>query len=171
MLDPFVIVITRQEVESVNITRPLNLLQPLLASPQTARSHFEKIDVAFDGYDDDNRELFEIPDVRDFVFKLDEAFPYWFYFLSKNGLGLQALILCFMPPYLTEEAKAQVFPERLQPLLLERWFPAMNYVCEFVKMPKEEVVRLTNRVMSYIAKGRLPDIEGIEIADSDLSSN
>jgi hypothetical protein len=38
-------------------------------------------------------------------------------------------------------------------------------------MPKEEVVRLTNRVMSYIAKGRLPDIEGIEIADSDLSSN
>lgn len=63
-----------------------------------------------------------------------------------------------------------MFPERLQPLLLERWFPAMNYVCEFVKMPKEEVVRLTNRVMSYIAKGRLPDIEGIEIADSDLSS-
>ena len=76
-----------------------------------------------------------------------------------------------MPPYLTEEAKAQVFPERLHPLLLERWFPAMNYVCEFVKMPKEEVVRLTNRVMSYIAKGRLADIEGIEIADSDLSSN
>ena len=87
MLDPFVIVITRQEVESVNITRALNLLQPLLASPQTARSHFEKIDVAFDGYDDDTRELFEIPDVRDFVFKLDEAFPYWGFIFVQERLG------------------------------------------------------------------------------------
>lgn len=41
---------------------------------------------------------------------------------------------------------------------------------EFVKMPKEQVVCLTNRVMSYLAKGRLPDIEGTGIADSDLGS-
>lgn len=91
--------------------------------------------------------------MRNFVFKMDEALPYWFYFLSKNDLALQALILCFMPPYLTEEAKAQIFPERLQPLLLERWFPAMNHICEFVEMPEEEIERLTNRVMSYVAKG------------------
>jgi hypothetical protein len=171
MLDPLVIVITRQEVESLDITGPLNMLQPLLESPQTARNHFEKIDLAFHGYDDDSRELFEIPDVRNFVFKLDDAFPYWFYFLSKNDLGLQALILCFMPPYLTEVAKQQIFPERLQPLLLERWFPAMNHVCEFVEMPEEEIERLTNRVMSYVENGRLPDIEGIDVADVDLSSN
>ena len=81
------------------------------------------------------------------------AFPYWFIFVQERSGFYKR------------------FPERLQALLLERWFPAMNYVCEFVKMPKEQVVCLTNRVMSYLAKGRLPDIEGIEIADSDLSSN
>lgn len=147
------------------------MLSALLATPGAAREHFEKVDIAFYGYDDDTRELFEIPEVRNFVFKLDEAFPYWFYFLSKNALGLHAILLCFLPPYLTAEAKARIFPERLQPLLLERWFPAMNYVCELVEMPEEEIERLTNRVMSYIAKGRLPDIEGIEVANADLSSN
>jgi hypothetical protein len=171
MLDRLVIVITRQEVETLDVTGPLNMLLPLIASSQTARSHFEKIDLAFHGYDDDSQELFEIPDVRNFVFKLDDAFPYWFYFLSKNDLGLQVLILCFMPPYLTEVAKQQIFPERLQPLLLERWFPAMNHVCELVEMPEEEIERLTNRVMSYVKNGRLPDIGGIDVADVDLSSN
>src|SRR5215212_1226054 len=171
MLNPIVVVVTRQEVESQAITRPLGILEALLASPETARNHFEKIGIAFHGYDDDTRELFEIPEVRNFIFKLDEAFPYWFYFLSKNDPGLQAIILCFMPPYLTEEAKAQIFPERLQALLLERWFPAMNHICELVNMSEEEIERLTNRVMSYIAKGRLPDVEGIKVAKADLSSN
>jgi hypothetical protein len=171
MLNPIVVVIAREEVESQDIRRPLSMLKVFLTSPETARNHFEKIDIVFHGYDDDTRELFEIPEVRNFAFKLDEAFPYWFYFLSKNDLGLQALMLCFLPPYLTEEAKTQIFPERLQPLLLERWFPAMNYVCEFVEMPEDEIERLTNRVMSYIANGRLPHIEGIEVANADLSSN
>ena len=170
MIDPIVLVIARDEVESRDIRRPLSLLQGFLANAATARAYFERIDIAFHGYDDDTRELCEIPEVRNFALKLDDAFPYWFYFLSKNGLGLQALILCLLPPYLTEEAKARVFPERLQPLLLERWFPAMNQVCEFVEMPEEEIERLTNRVMSYVAKGRLPDIEGIEVAKADLST-
>ncbi|MFY9619729.1 MAG: chlororespiratory reduction 6 domain-containing protein [Pyrinomonadaceae bacterium] len=165
MLDPIVILIAREEVESQDISRILSMLKTLLSNPETAKKHFEKIDIAFHGYDDDTRELFEIPEVRNSVFKLDEAFPYWFYFLSKNALGLQALVLCFLPPYLTEEAKAEIFPERLQPLLLERWFPAMNQVCEFVKMPEEEIVT------SYVANGRLPDIEGIEVRSPDFGSN
>ena len=109
MGDPIVIVIAREEVESQDISRALSMLKAPLSTPETAKEHFEKIDIAFHGYDDDTRELFEIPEVRTFVFKLDEAFPYWFYFLSKNDLGLQALVLCFMPPYLTEDAKAQIF--------------------------------------------------------------
>ena len=111
MQNPIVIVIARDEVESLDISRPLRLLQGFLADAITASDHFERMDLAFHGYDDDTRELFEIPEVRNFVFKLDEAFPYWFYFLSKNDLGLQAVMLCFLPPYLTEEAKAGIFSE------------------------------------------------------------
>jgi hypothetical protein len=112
MADPLVIVVTRQEVESLDITGlEYAAISPCVASD--VKNHFGKIDLAFHGYDDDSRELFENPDVRNSVFKLDDAFPYWFYFLSKNDRGLQGLILCFMPPYLTEAAKQQIFPERL----------------------------------------------------------
>ena len=39
------------------------------------------------------------------------------------------------------------------------------------EMPEEEIERLTNRVMSYVAKVRLPDIEGIEVRSPDFGFN
>jgi hypothetical protein len=82
----------------------------LTESPKTARHFAESVDIAFHGYDDIALELFEMPEVRSFVAKLDEKFPYWFFFLSKHNLGLQCVLLCFLPPSLTETARAEVFP-------------------------------------------------------------
>ena len=65
----------------------------------------EKLDVAFHGYDHDVRELFEIPEIRDYVELLDSQFPYWLFFLTKSGFGLECITLCKMPPDLTEEAR------------------------------------------------------------------
>jgi hypothetical protein len=171
MIEPIVIVIGREEVEAQDTSGSLSLLQGFLATPETAKNHFEKVDIAFHGYEAQTSELWEIPAVRNFVFKLDDAFPYWAYFLSKSHPGLQALILCFLPPFLTEDAKAQIFSERLRPLLLDRWFPAMNQICTYVGMTDDEIERLTNRVISYIKKGRLPDVEGIDVTTINLNSN
>jgi len=84
------------------------MLKAFLTSPETARNHFEKIDIVFHGYDDDTRQLFEIPEVRNFAFKLDEAFPYWFYFLSKNDLGLQVGCTPFV------RQKVKTLPRRVE---------------------------------------------------------
>lgn len=157
MGDSTVIVIAPEEVESQDVSRPLGLLRELLSSADKARRHFERIDVTFHGYDNDTRELFEIPEVRNFVYKLDEAFPFWFYFLTKRGTGLQVVILCFLPSYLTDEAKARIFPERLGPLLSERWFPSMNHVCAIVGMSESELESLTNRTISYFSQGKLAE--------------
>jgi len=48
------------------------------------------------GYDHDARELFEIPEVREYNALLDNEFPYWLFFLT-----------------------------RLDEPLSNRWFPAM----------------------------------------------
>jgi hypothetical protein len=108
------------------------------------------------GADHVTLELFEIPEVRDFVHKLDEEFPFWLFFLSKRYLGLQCLLRCFLPPFLTEEGRAETFPERIGQLLTKRWIPAMNNICEYVGFSEQQITQLTDRVTAYITKGGFP---------------
>lgn len=154
--DFLTVVISKDQVHAGDITTPLGVLQRLLESPDTARDFAERVDVVFHGYDDTTLELFEIPEVREFVTKLDAQFPYWLFFLSKHHLGLQCLMLCFLPPDLTDAARAAIHPQRLGDLLMRRWFPAMNHVCKYAGFSEHEVHSMTDRVESYVTKGRLP---------------
>ncbi len=147
------IVVSRKEVETADVTPALATLRQLIGSPKQAREHFERVDIGFHGYDEDSRELFEIPEVRNYVYQLDEQFPFWLYFLSKHLRGLQCLLLCFLPPYLTPEGQARIFPQRVDELLSKRWFPAMNQVCEYAGLSEKQVEQLTDRVVRYVTSG------------------
>ncbi len=151
-------IISRAEVEAMDTSTVIGLLNRLIGSPETARRFVERVDISFQGYDDTRQELFEIPEVRNFVYKLDGEFPYWLYFLSKQLVGLKCLLLCFLPPFLTEDGRSRIFPERIRRLLENRWLPAMNHICAFAGMSEKEVERLSDRAIAYCFTGRLaPD--------------
>ena len=155
MADFLTVVISKHEVDTGEISGPLGILRRLIESPTTARQFAERVDIVFHGYDDVPQELFEIQEVRSFVARLDEEFPYWLFFLSKSCLGLQCLFFCFLPPSLTETARARVFPSRIGELLTRRWFPAMNHICNYAGFSELEVKALTDRVEAYITRGKL----------------
>ncbi|HUO77402.1 MAG TPA: hypothetical protein VMU21_07470 [Thermodesulfovibrionales bacterium] len=154
-IDFLEVVVSRKEVESQNVGIVLKTLQRLIENPKVASKFRENVDIAFHGYDSDHAELFEILEVRDFVYELDKHFPYWLYFLSKYHTGLQCIIYCFLPPYLTEEAKKKIYPQRLQDYLINRGLPAMNHICEFTGCSEKAVEQMTERVIKYIQFGRL----------------
>ena len=60
----------------------------LLESSEAARGHFQTVLFWFPDYDDDPRELYEIPDTRKWFQKVDEAFPYFIYFLAPEQFYL-----------------------------------------------------------------------------------
>jgi hypothetical protein len=153
--DPLVVVVSREEVNAGDTSGTLRVLHRLIESPMQARSYFERVDIAFHGYDGWAQEPFEIIEVRSFVTRLDEKFPYWLFFLSKRYLGLQCLLHCFLPPFLTEEGRARVFPQRIHDLLMRRWIPAMNHMCAFAGLSDEEGDALTERAVEYITRGPL----------------
>ena len=155
MFEPLIIVISKEEVSSGDISSVLDTLRKLIESPEVAKAYREKVDIAFHGYDEYPEELFEILEVRNYVYKLDEQFPFWLYFLSKKCLGLQTLVMCFLPPYLKEDAKAKIFPEKISILLSKRWFPALNHIGEFVEMDDSENKAMTERTLQYIFGGPL----------------
>lgn len=152
-----VIVVSREEIQSQDTSSVLLALQSLITSPERASQWFEQIDIAFDGFNETTLELFEIDSVREFVTKLDDEFPFWLFFLSKSGTGLQCIAYCFLPPFLTPVGKAKIFPERLNDLLTQRWFPAMNQICDWVGFSEDEIEALTNRSVDYLLSGPIPD--------------
>lgn len=147
------VVVSKQDVLSGDTRSTLDVLKSLIRSPAHARQWRERVDIMFDGYNETREELFEIVEVRNFVYQLDEQFPFWFFFLSKAHFGLQCIMLCFLPPFLKPEAKAEIFPERVGRLLEDRWFPAMNHICEFVGMSEPEIEQMTDRVIEYVRAG------------------
>ncbi|MBF0235188.1 MAG: chlororespiratory reduction 6 domain-containing protein, partial [Desulfamplus sp.] len=92
------LVVSKEQVESGDITEVIGVLKMLIQSPKIARSFKEKVDISFYGYDHDPRELYQIPEVSAYIHKLDAQFPYWLYFLSKHLQGLRAILYCLLPP-------------------------------------------------------------------------
>jgi hypothetical protein len=155
-IDPLIVVISRAEVEALDTSVALGVLKKLIQSQDTAREFVERVDISFYGYDHTPQELFEIPEVRSFVYQLDEQFPFWLFFLSKRHLGLQCILLCLLPPFLTNDARTKIFPDRINQLLMNRWFPAMNHICEYVGFSERQIEQLTDRALAYITTGRFP---------------
>jgi len=147
------ILVSREEVLALDTRSVLSALRALIASPATANHWFERVDFAIDGYNHIRDELFEIPEIRNYVQKLDDEFPFWLFFLSKQHLGLQCIAYCFLPPFLTQEAKAVHFPQKLDQLLSTRWFPAMNQICEWAGKSEQEIEELTDRSVQYLLAG------------------
>lgn len=151
--DLLYVVVSKQDILLGNTQSTIDVLETLTRSPEDAQRWRERVDIVFDGYNDTQWELFEVPEVRHFVYQLDEVFPFWLFFLSKARFGLQCIMLCFLPPFLKPEAKAEMFPERIGRLLEDRWLPAMSHVCEFVGMNEKEIEQMTGRVIEYIRAG------------------
>lgn len=156
-IDPLVIVVSKEEVLDRNIQPALTLLNRLKESPEIAAKYKENVEIAFHGYDDNPFELFEIQPVREYVNLLDNEFPFWLFFLSKEYLGLQCIIHCFLPPFRNDKGKSEHYPQRIGQYLMDRWFPAMNHICEYVGCSEEEIEELTERAMRYIETGRFKD--------------
>ena len=88
------VVVDRSEVEGLDVSRTAATLSCALADKQTVERYRGRVDLTFFGYSNDPRELRDIREVRRFCAELDDAFPYWFYFLSTDRLTLGVIASC-----------------------------------------------------------------------------
>jgi hypothetical protein len=153
-IDPdfLTVVVSREQVEAGDTSEILPVLQQLL-QPETAKKFFERVEIGFSGYDQDPRELYEMVEVRNFVYKLDDQFPFWLYFLTKRGSGLRVILYCFCPPFLKPEAQQEIWTQRINDYLLKRGLPAMGQICQSVGWSEDQIMQLNDRVIEYVSDG------------------
>ena len=93
-VDGLVVVVSRDDVESNNISSTFSALSGLLVDEATVRRFQGRVKISFDGFNHDPREIYEIPEIRRFCAELDKHFPYWLYFLSMEDSSLKAMTFC-----------------------------------------------------------------------------
>lgn len=106
------------------------------------------------GYDDDERELYSIPEVRAFYRTLHTQWPYALYFSHLEFGALKILAYCCIDK-LTDmkvdgESKVLVRPDLVQMTsFLLSGFAAMNVICKRAEMFTPLINQRTNAVLEY----------------------
>ena len=99
---------------------------------------YNQLNISFSDYDNDSREVFEIPEIREWVIASihEEKIP-WFFFLSKDisSSSIKALAACYCAePVTQEDGNIRFFP--LQNKMYQFIMINMSIMSEFMKKYK-----------------------------------
>jgi hypothetical protein len=159
VMEPIYLVFSRDQIESDDISEPLQALRQLAGNPEKAVAASGRISIVIDGYDADPRELFEIPEVRRYIKALDEMWPYWFFFLSQADDSIKVVESCLCDSIEVVPGVTSVDTEQLNSCLT-RHFSAMNHYCESINLPESRIQEISEGIISLIHNASVSRIEG-----------
>jgi len=149
---PVLMLIDRENLELGNLEPVLSALLVMTRNAEAVREFAGRVELVFDGYDADPRGLHLIPEVRSFVQRLHDQFPWWFHFSSKVDSSLWVVMRCLMPLPVTETLDGRTY-ERISP---EAWnqttmslFTSMNELYAQHGLSAEENSLTTRQVIQY----------------------
>ena len=156
--EPVYLIVRRAQVETGEAAQPLRWLRSLSSDPRAARAFMGRVRVIVEGYDDDPRELFEIPQVRAFVATLDDAWPYWFFFLSQDD-SIKLIESCLCETIEVVPGVASFDFEQLE-RYLARHFTAFHRLCEAVNLPPETAEAVSEEIIRLFQNASVDRLEG-----------
>ena len=111
------------------------------------------------GYDNDQREIYSIPEIREFYRKFHAAWPYWLYFCRLDDSdGLRNMMFCRLDSFASlhvegsERIRMEYEGDELAALVTSD-FAAMNQICKRAEMFERMVETRRASVLEYF---RLP---------------
>ena len=143
------VVVFRAEVETADVSRTAAVLSRVLADRSAVQRYRGRVDLSFDGYSNDPRELYEIPEVRRFCKKLDEAFPYWFYFLSTESVMLRVVASCLCSVTKPMLGIVSFGPDLIK--FITHHFQALNWIFRNYSLDERDNVEISGKITRYFS--------------------
>lgn len=139
------------DVESQDVVLPRAFFDRLRATREMAQACLGKVEIMFSGYDNDPRELYEIDEVRAYVTLLDPVLHDLLFFVrtEKPAFTMMVFALCQTTDIEWPLGRASRGMQRISfnpiPALrfVERHFPGLNEVADWIQLPEEELMRIT----------------------------
>lgn len=147
-IDSLFVVASREDVESGSLQELLNTLSSLMSSKEAVLRFLGKVDFRIHGYDNDPRELFEIPEVCQFIRRLDEQFPYWFFFLTTetDAIKLFMFSLCRITRV---SPTATACNQEDFANFINHHLAAMNYIFDTFNIDEERNIERNKELQRY----------------------
>jgi len=82
--DHIVLQISQRNIQDCDTSEYVTLLHGITGSLQSFEEAFQKYVLLISGYDDDHRELYQIPEVVSFIKDLNSKLPFWLYFVNTT---------------------------------------------------------------------------------------
>jgi hypothetical protein len=133
----------------------------LTANHEVGLDFCGRISLLVDGYNDDPRELFEVPEVRAYIKRLDQAWPYWFFFLSQADESIKLLESCLCDTIEVVPGVTSVDMEQLE-RSLARHFAVMHRLSEELGLPEEMCEEVAEGIIGIFQNAAVERIEGVD---------
>ena len=82
--DYIVLQISQEAIQNCDTSEYVTLLHGITDSLQSFEAAFQRYLFLISGYDDDPRELYQIPEVVSFIKDLNSKLPFWLYFVNTS---------------------------------------------------------------------------------------
>ena len=82
--DYIVLQISQEAIQNCDTSEYVTLLHCATGSLQSFEAAFQRYVFLISGYDDDPRELYQIPEVVSFIKDLNSKLPFWLYFVNTS---------------------------------------------------------------------------------------
>jgi hypothetical protein len=152
--EPVMSIIPREVVLAGDVESVLMGLSVFVRSQVLAPQVQGKWRLHFDGFNDDPRELFQIPEVRRFVTTLDQIFPYWFFLADLSSETLQVIASCVCT--VTQLAPGHiVFHGEDLGRFMERQFDGMNQLWEIHRLSDARNRSVSESIVEYFESRRI----------------
>ncbi len=151
--------VDKDDVLNNDIEPVLTAIERFQQSPELILSLKSSVDISFDDFEDDKRELYEIPEVKKYLDTLFNSHNCWPYLMAMDKAAgfIFTLFCCYVPfkkgPY-DENGKYDVefSPKEAWPFI-ESLFMKLNQYCVDIGLSDKTNSEITQKIASYLIKG------------------
>lgn len=151
--------VDKDDVIKNDIDPVLFAIKRFLQSPELILSLKSSIDISFDDFEDDKRELYEIPEVQAYLDKLYNSHNCWPYLMAMDkAAGFIITLFCHYVPFnkgpydVNGKYKIEFKPIDSWPFI-ESLFHKLNEYCEQIGLSDKTNIEITQKINSYFIKG------------------
>ena len=147
--EPVVLMISRREVEAADLASVVARLKVFLATREDAWLYRGQMTLVVDGYNNDPRELVDIPEVRALLRGLESEWPYWAYFFNQVDDSIKLLLSCVAGCRFLGRGAVEMDAD-LVAGALARGFGGMNIVFDRFGFPEDELEKMSNGLVEVL---------------------
>ena len=153
--EPVVLLISRREVEACDIASVLSRLKPFLATREDAWLYRGQMTLVVNGYNNDPRELVDIPEVRTLLRALESSWPPWAYFFNQVDDSIKLLLSCVAGSRFHGRGAVEMDADFVA-AALGRAFGGINMVFDRFGFPEDELEKTSNGHVEVLQQAGMP---------------